>query len=411
LRIYDKGLSKMRVVQINAVCGLGSTGRIVVDLYHLLKNEDIESFVAYGRNRAPSGIDAYRISNGIDIALQGALTRVMDAHGLFLKRATNRLIKKIKSFQPDIIHLHNLHGYYLNYEMLFDFLNQYNRPLIWTLHDCWAFTGHCAYFDYVNCNKWQTGCYNCPQKFTYPRSYLLDGSKRNYQRKKISFTSLPTRLVHIITPSKWLGGLVKKSFLKKYTVNVIHNGIDLRSFRPCDTSRIDIRYGLRGKLVLLGVANGWPERKGLKYFLQLAKSISEDMKIVLVGIPHKLLHTLPENILSIEKMKHKEDLSMLYSRADIFINPTVEDNFPTVNLEALACGTPVITFNTGGSSECIFNGCGEIVSKSSEAIRKAIVRRGRKSKYTETLCRKLAKDMYCKEKCFKKYIDLYKNIC
>lgn len=351
----------MKILQINSVCGVGSTGRIVTDLYKVLEKEGHECVIAYGRGTAPEEIKTIRIGTDFDNYMHVAKTRVFDKHGFGSTKATKEFIEKVKEYDPDIIHLHNIHGYYINIEILFNYLKEANKKVVWTLHDCWAFTGHCAYFDYVECDKWKFRCEKCPQKREYPTSNLLDNSKWNYEKKKKIFKGVKD--LTIITPSKWLAGLVKESFLSEYKVEIINNGIDLEIFKPIE-SNFREKYNLKDKIIILGVASVWDRRKGLKYFVELSKMLNENYKIVIVGVNEKQKKELPSNILSIIKTNNTIELAEIYSVADIFLNPTLEDNFPTTNLEALACETPIITFDTGGSGECIIdNNCGVLIKK------------------------------------------------
>ena len=272
-------------------------------------------------------------------------------------------LKKVEDYNPDVIHLHNIHGYYINIEILFDYLKRANKKVVWTLHDCWAFTGHCAYFDYVGCNKWQDGCKECPQKNEYPNSLLIDSSEWNFNKKKDIFTGVPD--LTIVTPSKWLAGLVKQSFLSEYKVEVINNGIDLNIFKPTKSDFRE-RYGLENKFIILGVANVWDRRKGLQYLIDLAEKIDDNYKVIIVGVSEKQKKSLPKNIIGITRTNDVRELVEIYSVADVFVNPTLEDNFPTTNLEALACGTYVITFNSGGSGECLKLGGGKVINNSQE---------------------------------------------
>ncbi|MDY5496363.1 MAG: glycosyltransferase [Anaerobutyricum sp.] len=338
----------MKVFQINTVCGVGSTGRIATDLYHVLKKEGHSCCIAYGRGKAPADVDSYKIGSTAEFYLHTFFSRLTDGEGLFSEGATRRLLKKIQEYDPDIIHLHNIHGHYLNYPILFRFLKSYHRPVVWTLHDCWSFTGHCAHFDYVGCQLWQEGCQNCPQLKSYPQSYGIDHSAENYARKKELFTGVEN--LHIVTPSQWLADLVKKSFLKEYPVTVIHNGIDTSVFKPTE-SDFRKQHGLENKKILLGVASPWTPRKGLQDFIKLAPMLPENWKIVLVGLSERQLAHLPSNILGLERTNNTKELAQIYTAADVFFNPTYEDNYPTTNLEAIACGTPVITYDTGGSPE------------------------------------------------------------
>lgn len=350
----------MKVFQINTVCGTGSTGRIAVDLYHVLEKAGHQCCIAYGRGQAPDGIDSYKIETTAGFYLHTAFSRLTDKEGLYSASATQKLIEKIKDYAPDIIHLHNIHGHYLNYPLLFHFLSAYDKPVVWTLHDCWALTGHCAYFDYIRCSRWKTGCEDCPQLRTYPISYLCDHSRENYALKKKLFTGV--RRLHIVTPSQWLADLVKQSFLKMYDVSVIHNGIDVNVFKPTPSDFRE-KYHLQGKKIILGVASPWSSRKGLRDFIKLAKILNSTTVIVLVGINDKQLQSLPDNIIGLKRTSNAKELAEIYTAADVFFNPTYEDNYPTTNIESLACGTPVVTYQTGGSPECIQKNQGLVIKK------------------------------------------------
>ena len=396
----------MRVLQINSVCGVGSTGRIATDLYKVLEEQGHECLIAYGRGTAPEGINSYKIGTNLDNYLHVARTRLLDQHGYGSKKPTIELVKKIKEYNPDIIHLHNLHGYYLNLEILFNYLVESSKLVVWTLHDCWAFTGHCAYFDYVQCEKWKTGCKNCIQKKKYPNSYFKDNSFHNYELKKEIFTGKNNMI--IITPSQWLAKQVKESFLNKYPIRVINNGIDLKVFTP-KVSDFRKRYNLEQKKVIVGIANVWDERKGLIYFIRMANALSEDFQIIIVGVNRQQKKLLPNNIIAIEQTNCLDELIDIYNAADIFINPTLEDNFPTTNLESLACGTPVITFNTGGSSESINSECGFIVDKKDiDNLLKVVRNISVKDKKIISNCIKQSRK-YDKYKKINEIISLYKE--
>ena len=341
----------MKVLQINTVCGVGSVGRIVRQIHEALQEKGHESYIAYGRK--PLGCDgAIRIGGDLDVYFHVFLTRVFDLHGFGSKKATKKFLKIVEEINPDIIHLHNIHGYYLNIEVLFDFLKSFDKPVVWTLHDCWAFTGHCSHFTYAKCERWKTGCYSCPEKKSYPRSVIFDNSKSNYARKKKAFIGVKN--MTLVTPSQWLAGLVKESFLGDYPVQVILNGIDTEVFKPTP-SDFKKRYGLDGKFLILGVANVWEKRKGFDYFLDLSKYLSDDEIIVLVGLSDERIKNLPNNIIGIKRTNSAKELAEIYTAADVSFNPTLEDNYPTVNLEAQACGTYVITFDSGGAKETIIS--------------------------------------------------------
>ena len=403
------GNIKMKVLQINTVCGRGSTGRIATDIHKLLLEQGHESVIAYGRGEAINCDNAIKIGNKIDFYNHTLKTRLLDKHGFSSKKATEEFIVEIEKYNPDIIHLHNIHGYYINIEVLFKFLKEYNKPIIWTLHDCWSFTGHCAYFDYANCYKWETHCQKCPGRKSYPKSIFIDNSYNNFEKKKKLFTGLDK--LTLVTPSEWLSKLVKRSLLKDYTVKVINNGIDLSVFKPVP-SNFRKSYNLENKFIILGVANKWEKRKGFEYFIELSKLIEPDETIVMVGLSKNQLKQLPKNVIGIKRTNNVQELAEIYTTADVFFNPTLEDNFPTTNLEALACGTPVITFNTGGSIETIDDTTGFIVEKGDleEAIKtiRKIKTEG-KEKYSES-CIKRANKYYNKNNKFQEYIELYENL-
>ncbi|WP_066874230.1 glycosyltransferase [Clostridium mediterraneense] len=356
------GEKKLKILQINSVCGFGSTGRIATDLYKVIEEQGHECVIAYGRGTAPEGYKTIKIGNNFDNYMHVAKTRILDKHGFGSKKATIKFIEEVKKYDPDVIHLHNIHGYYINIEILFNYLKKSGKKIIWTLHDCWTFTGHCAYFDYVGCSRWKTGCYECPQKKEYPTSNLKDNSKWSYQKKKEIFTLIDKDKLTIVTPSNWLAGLVKKSHLGKYKVEVINNGIDLDIFKPVK-SNFREKYNIGNKKIILGVASYWDRRKGLNYFVDLSEKLDKSYQVVIVGVSEKQKSKLPNNIIVISRTNNVNELVEIYSAANIFINPTLEDNFPTTNLEALACGIPVITFYTGGSIESIDKSCGLIIDK------------------------------------------------
>ncbi len=396
------------LLQIVVEGNTGSTGTIAESIGIIAKKLGWESYIAYGRFPRPSESKLIRIGSDLDIILHGIKTRLFDGHGLGSRESTKDFIKKIEYIKPDIIHLHHLHGYYINIEVLFDYLKFSGIPVVWTFHDCWSFTGHCSHFDHIGCEKWKTECNNCPQLSQYPASWFLDRSNQNFHLKKRLFTSISQ--LNIIPVSEWMNKLLSRSFFSNTKIKTIHNGVDLQIFKPgvIENNRIQ-GYCVQNKFVILGVASTWSERKGFFDFIELSKHLSDDYAIILVGLNKLQIKNLPKNIIGISKTGNRQELAELYSMADVFINPTWEDSFPTTNIEALACGTPVITYQTGGSPEALTPETGFIVENGSikgliDAIR--IVKFNGKSFYTQ-FCRTRAEEHFSKEKQFLKYFDLY----
>lgn len=400
----------MKLLQINSTLNTTSTGRIAEEIGLRAIERGYESYAAcYRLGDGGSSSNVLEIGSSIDRYLHGIKTRVFDRHGFGSIGATGELVETIRKINPDVIGLHNLHGYYLNIEVLFNYLKEVQKPVVWTFHDCWPFTGHCTYFDRADCKKWKTECHHCPMKTYYPASYGLDQSNRNFHEKKNLFTSLEN--LTIVTPSHWLKGLVKQSFLIEYPVEVIHNGIDLEVFKP---GRKHLPESVRqiDRKIILGVASIWDDRKGLKDFLKLSEFISNEYQIILVGLDQKQIDSLPENITGIRRTENTKELASIYSAGDVFINPTYSDNFPTTNIEALACGTPVITYNTGGSPEAINSDTGTVVEK--RDIKGLGDACQRFSTQEESLvsrnCRNRAIDLFGKNDRYKDYLNLYEKM-
>lgn len=354
-----------RILFINSVCN-GSTGTICKNLYKAAQEAGHTCCIAYGRGDAPEGFNTIKIGNQLDIYLHVLKARLFDASGFGSKKATKDLIKQIEKFKPDVIHLHNIHGYYINIEILFNYLKQHPEiKKIWTLHDCWSFTGHCAYYTYAKCEKWQTGCNgNCPNKKEYPQT-ILSNIKSNFNKKREIFSGVENMI--LVTPSKWLKKEVEKSYLKDYPIEVINNGVDTNVFRPIP-SNIKQQYGIEDKKVILGVASVWDKRKGLDTFIELSKELDDQYQIVLIGLSKKQIEKLPKKVIGISRTENVQELVKWYSAADVYFNPTLEDNYPTTNLEAIACGIPVITFNIGGSSESAYADEDKIVTNDINSI-------------------------------------------
>lgn len=397
-----------KLLQINVVANWGSTGRIAEEIGQLAISKGWESYIAYGRGTPQSKSQLIRIGSNLDMYSHVVQSRLMDNHGLASKKATERFIKQIVDLKPDVIHLHNIHGYYLNYPVLFSFLNKANIPVIWTFHDCWPFTGHCAYFDFVNCEKWKEQCYSCKALNTYPQSFV-DASRKNYILKKQYLTKVPHMVM--VPVSHWLDGLIHESFLSHYKSKVIHNGINTNLFLPILDESIRDKYKLGNRFIILGLTNIWAARKGLNDILKLNEIIDHSIyQIVLVGLNEKQMKQIPNTIVGIPRTDSIEDLVKLYSVAGVFINPTWEDNFPTTNLEALACGTPVITYQTGGSPEAIDEKTGFVVPKGDVIALYEAIGKVYDGSISRQECRKRAINLYDKNLCYSKYIDLYNSL-
>lgn len=339
----------MKIVQVNTFPNK-STGNIMMNIHKMLTEEGHDSYVCWGRGRNAESDHEIVIKDNLGVRLHGLYTRLFDRTGFASNRATKKLLHHLDGIAPDIVHIHNLHGYYINIEMLIKYIKQHNIKVVWTLHDCWAFTGHCAYFSMCECEKWKTGCCDCEQLDTYPASWKIDSSRWNWSKKKNIFNGMDAT---IVVPSGWLKRQVEMSFLKSYPIKVVYNALDLNVYKPASQNDIDHivkKYGLNDKPIILGVASEWTKRKGLADFIQLSQRHSE-LQFVVVGLNSRQLKSLPMSLKGIGRTDKIEELVALYSAADLFFNPTYEEVFGMVNAEALACGTPVLTYDTGGSPE------------------------------------------------------------
>lgn len=400
----------MKVLQINSTVNRGSVGRHAENVGRILLKNGHQSFIAFARGKGHSKSNLIEVGSKPDHFVHLLETRLFDKHGLASSLATKKLIEQIKSLNVDLIHLRNIHGYYLNYKILFNYLNSCGIPIVWTLHDCWPFTGHCSHFERVNCYRWKTLCFECPNKSNYPASIFIDRSSKNYQIKKKLFTS--SKDLTIITPSNWLTNHVNESFFKNFPIFTIRNGIDLDIFRfDLDKSLIE-KHGLMKNKVILGVANVWNKFKGLDDFIKLSKKLSEEYKIILVGLRKNNSIKHLHNIIGVPHTNNASELAKYYSLADVFVNPTYSDNFPTTNIESLACGTPVITYNTGGSPEAIDEATGSVVEKGNiEALVEAIetvIDMGKE--HYRPLCRERAEKFFNKDDRYRDYLELYESL-
>lgn len=340
----------MKILFINTVYGRGSTGRIVKELGEAVEKNGGEYKVIYGRGKTNDS-HAIRFTNEFEILIHVLKARIFDRAGFYSTYSTKRMIKYIKKYNPDIIHLHNLHGYYLNVEILFNYLKtEYKGKVVWTLHDCWAFTGHCVHYTQVGCSKWIDGCNECCQKKVYPKSSFFDRSKRNYKEKKELFTGIDK--MTIVTVSKWLGSQVSRSFLKDYSIKTIYNGVDYNKFHYVKND-VKKELGIDAKKMILLVSDGWNEQKGYYKVIEIAKQAPKEWQFVMIGVSSKEIAELPHNITGIERVWNQEKLNEFYSATDVFYNPSIEETFGLVTAEAMACGTPVVVMNSTASPEMV----------------------------------------------------------
>lgn len=396
----------MRILLINSVCGTGSTGKIIADIVNLLKKSGHEAKALYGVGEAKGVIpqDAVKTANQLDYYLHNGLSRITDHAGLYSRKATYRLIQEIKIYGPDLIHLHTLHGYYINYEILFEFLKKANIPVAWTLHDCWPFTGHCTNYSAVGCRQWQDKCIDCPQLHRYPKCWFTGDVEKNFIRKKTAFTGLQNLV--ITAPSHWLADQISASFLKDYPVQVIPNGIDRSIFHP-QGGDLRERYGLQGKKIVLGVANVWSKSKGTDDMILLSRMLDDAYQIVMIGLTSKQMEDLPKEIIGIQRTKNQQALAQWYSEADVFVNPTYEETFGLTTVEAQACGTPVVVYETGACPETVTYGNGTIVPQGNlEKLKEAVVNVVCAGKHADSFAIKL----FDKELVYQEYFHLYARI-
>ena len=394
----------MKIVQINSVCGQGSTGKICMGISEVLNVQNIENYILYSTGN--SDYSQSRKCTEKAPKLQALRSRCLGNYGFNSKKTTKKLIEELDIISPDIVHLHNLHGHNCNLEMLMNYFRKHQTKLVWTFHDCWSFTAYCPYFVMVQCDKWRSGCHNCKQFRKF--SWFIDRSRWLYQKKKEACSNLN---LTITTPSQWLACLVQESFLKQYPVQVVNNGIDLSRFYPRESAFREKYHISNEKFLILGVAIQWVPRKGADVFIRLAERLDPDkFQIVLVGTDDVIDRQLPENVISIHRTANQTELAEIYSAADLFVNPTREEVFGLVNVEANACGLPVLTFRTGGSPECIDEKSGMVVNcDDEEALYHAILDIESRRPFTAEDCCARARNFDQQDK-YREYIKLYETI-
>lgn len=355
-----------KLIQINTVCN-NSTGHIMHDIQVSATLVGYETLSIVGRRKPYSDVPCVKYGNIVSFWTHVFIAMIFDKQGWGSFFSTRKMVGRIREENPDIIHLHNIHGYYLNLPILFHYLcNEYQGKLFWTFHDCWPFTGHCPHYVAANCNKWKDKCFACPNKKLYPISLFLDASESNYKWKKRTFNQLKD--LTILVPSQWLYTQVKESFFGRYRINIVKNGIDQSIFYPRDYGEIISRYQLEGKKIILGVANIWDKRKGLGDFIRIAAAVDINYVIILVGLTKRQCKQMPDNIIGIQRTEDAHELAKLYSAADVFVNPSCEESFSLVTVEAMSCGTPVIVRNGSATEELVGDQCGKILQSSAVEI-------------------------------------------
>lgn len=407
----------MKLVQIN-ICDFGSTGRIMRQIHDTATKNGIESWCFYGKGKqSEENNRMIKFSTPLDYYSHVFAGLVFDRYGFGSKWDTQRLIEYLKDIKPDIIHLHNIHSFVLNLEMLFEYIKYSNIKVVWTLHDSWSFTAFCGNPEFHNCEKWKYECSNCPHRLSKQgrkrRSIFYDYSRTAFRRKKNAFCDVNN--ISIVSPSNWLKKNVEQSYLNYGELKTIHNGVDLDVFNPnvieIPEGKNEIRrnYGIPTDCnLLLGVASVWTDAKGLNTFFQMGKMINDNTKILLVGLNDSQMKSLPENIIGVKRIENVVDLAKLYAISDVFINPTLADTFPTVNMESLACGTPVVTYNTNGSPESVGEGCGYVVEQGNTKILLEMAKKAISSCDRE-VCRRYAEKSFDFNTTIEKYFNLYKE--
>lgn len=401
----------MRLFQINSTANWGSTGKIAEQIGLVAMENGWESYIAYGRYANPSKSHLVKIGTKFGLFWHLLESRLCDNHGLASRIATRKLVRQIESIKPDIIHLHNIHGYYLNYKILFEYLAKKGIPVVWTLHDCWSFTGHCAHYVQEQCDQWKDCCRRRDCKKKYPTSYTSK-SRRNFNLKKNLFLEVGDKLV-IVPVSSWLADQAKQSFFKKNKIEYIYNGVDINVFSPQDVRRLIMNYQLEGKTIILGVASTWTESKGLSDYLTLRTILPEHYIIVMLGLDKQMISKLPSGIIGIERTQSTKELAEWYSIADMVLSLSRAETFGLTVAEGMACGTPAVVYNNTAVPELITEETGCIVERTGDidGVIAAIqeIQLNGKAHYSSA-CRRRAEEFFDKNKCFHKYIELYSEI-
>lgn len=395
----------MKLLQLNVTSNWGSTGKIAEGIGFAALNRGWENYIAYGRYINPGKSNAIRVGTQLDVYRHYAKSKFLNQEGLGSKNATKNLVSKIKEISPEIIHLHNIHDHWLNYPILFDYLNTIDAPIVWTFHDCWAFTGGCAHFTEWGCREWQQGCKNC--KYI---PHLFNQIKKNFDLKESKISNVGNRL-HIVSVSRWLDSLVSDSFLKYFNHGFIYNGIDTDVFAPVSYTEIESSYGLKDSFVILGVSSVWPEYKGLQDFLELRKRLDSKFIIVLIGLTKKQISELPNGIIGIERTTDVKELAEFYTRADVVVSFSKMETFGMTLVEGQACGTPSMAYNNAAMKEVISEKTGFSipVGDIDAAVNYINVIQDTKP-FSSDIIRAEAVKNFNAERQFNKYIDLYESL-
>lgn len=400
----------MRVAQINSVCGQGSTGRITVELSEMLSNNGINNHIYYGVGTSEFK-SSTKFSSDLYVKYNILKTRLFGKHSFYSKTGTKRLIKFLKNYQPDVIHLHQPHGHYINIKLLINFINEHEIPLVLTLHDCWIFTGHCVHFTVANCEKWKTGCGGCPQLKQYPKSLIFDRTAESFRDKNILLNSIKN--VSFVAISDWIYSISKQSMIKNQKVFKIYNGIDTKIFLPKNVNYLRSMYDFQSKFVVLGMANKWITNNNTSNLSRFMEKMDDDVVFVLIGVTPDQKASLPRNVFGVERISDINKLADFYSLADVFVNLSYEDSFGLVSAEALSCGTPVVAYNSTACGEIVGNdNCGKIVSLGNfDDVISAVkhIKMNGKSYYTQN-CRERVLAMYDKDNTYREYLNLYNSL-
>ena len=400
----------MKLLQINAVYGIGSTGHIVRDISIKAEESGIDSFVAYSvaREKPEKG---YLIGNTADKKVHALLSRVSGKQAFFSARATKRLVKYIDTIKPDIVHLHNLHSNYISLPVLLSELAERKIKVMLTQHDCWFFTGNCFHFSAIGCEKWEAGCRNCPGRNKIgTKSWISDCTYSVWQEKKRLFSMIDDLVV--VSCSDWLTDITRRSFLGNRRLMTIHNGVNLEVFRPITSNGIRTRLQIDDKaFVVLGMANKWLLERN-REVLSAVLSMTDIILVLLGCTKEQQIKVNGSNVKTVGFVGDKHELACYYSAADVFVNLSWEDTFPTVNLESLACGTPIIAHYCTGVPEMVDAKVGMVIQPGcAEKMIAAIneVKSVGKDYYSKH-CRAKAEKEYDYKQCVAKYISLYQDM-